>query len=275
MGILENIMGKRIKKSIFVIILVLFASLLSSCFGRQGRGTYEMADGDHIEAQTEDGEKDTKEDQSSQDDQDDQNDTEDSKEKEGKSSGHGANADPYTPYHGGEGSGNIPGPPLPSDDKEDEIIPIYDYFMDKGMYICKACYMPFADIASLNAHSCSGHITYECDHDWEAEYNDIWVEEKGHYEYGLIAEGYDEPVYEERCVCKKCGEVFLTSAEASAHIISVHGNEGSWTVSEVIVSYIHHEPVYGDVFIVDEPAHWERELYRYRCKKCGEFKYPE
>lgn len=114
-----------------------------------------------------------------------------------------------------------------------------------------------------------------CSHDWVAEYTDVWVEEKGHYEEGVIAEAYDEPVYAERCVCKVCGEAFLDSDEAAAHIITAHGNEGSWTVAEIIVSYIHHDAVFGDVFIVDEEAHWDKEIYRYRCSICGEIKYPE
>ena len=153
--------------------------------------------------------------------------------------------------------------------------PIYDYFEEGGWLICRGCYRPFADVRALNAHECSYHESQGCEHDWAAEYNDVWVEATGHYEQGVVQEAYDEPVYEERVVCRKCGEYFSSSAEAAAHIVEVHGNEGSWTVAEVIVSYIHHDAVYGEIFVTDEEAHWERELYRYRCKKCGEIKYPE
>lgn len=153
-------------------------------------------------------------------------------------------------------------------------VPKYDYFMEGGFYICKGCYLPFPDIYALNAHECSFHETEECAHKWEIEYNDVWVEATGHYEYGIVQDGYDEAVYEERCVCKKCGEYFLTSEEAADHIISAHGNEGSWTVMSVVVSYIHHDPVYGQIFVIDEEAHWVKVIYRYRCKKCGEIQYP-
>ena len=188
----------------------------------------------------------------------------------GGESGHG----PHGGY-GGDGDNNGGGGYTDSNAPGAEPIPLYDYFMDGPYYICKGCYLPFPDIASLNAHECSYHGTEECVHEWEAEYNDVWVEATGHYEYGLISEGYDEAVYEERCVCKKCGEYFLSSEEAADHIIRVHGNEGSWSVESVIVSYIHHDPVYGDIFVIDEAAHWDRVIYRYRCRKCGEIKYPD
>ena len=156
----------------------------------------------------------------------------------------------------------------------DDPVPIYDFFMEGSYYICKGCFLPFPDIYALNAHECSFHGSEECAHEWEPEYNDVWVEATGHYEYGIIEDGYDEAIYEERCVCKKCGEYFLTSEEAADHIIAVHGNEGSWTVVSVVVSYVHHEPVYGQIFVTDEEAHWDRVIYRYRCIKCGEIQYP-
>ncbi len=169
------------------------------------------------------------------------------------------------PSGGGQGGGYSEEPP----------VPLYDYFTEGGYLICKGCYKPFADVRALNAHICEGYHSSECEHEWEAEYNDVWVEAKGHWEYGIVSEEWDEPVYEERCVCKKCGEYFLNSEEVSEHIISVHGNEGSWTVAQVVVSYVHHDAVYGDIFVTDEEAHLERLLYRYRCVKCGEIKYPE
>ena len=137
------------------------------------------------------------------------------------------------------------------------------------------CYRPFANVYELNAHVCEGMHTGECDHEWEAEYHDVWIEATGHYEYGVIEEAYDEPVYEEMCVCRKCGAYFQNSEEAADHIIAVHGNEGSWTVADVITGYIHHEAVYGDVFVTDTQAHWERQVYRYHCIKCGEIRYPD
>ena len=72
-----------------------------------------------------------------------------------------------------------------------------------------------------------------------------------------------------------CGAVFLTSGEAADHVIYAHGNEGSWTVMNVTVSYIHHDAVYGEYYVCDESARWERKVYRYHCSKCGEIKYPE
>ena len=167
---------------------------------------------------------------------------------------------PGSSSQGGQGSGTSPA---------------YEYFMEGGKYICKGCYLPFGSLKELNAHVCTGHTEESCSHEWVAEYHDVWVEEKGHYENGLISAAWDEAVYGERCVCKVCGAQLLTSEEAADHIISVHGNEGSWEVVSVVTSYIHHDAVYGDVYVRDEEAHWTRVIYRYHCSRCGEIKYPE
>ena len=93
----------------------------------------------------------------------------------------------------GGGNGSWSDPPVSGGDTE----PLYDYFEERGWLICRGCYRPFADVRALNAHECSYHESSGCEHEWVAEYNDIWIEPKVHYEYGIVQEAFDEPVYGE------------------------------------------------------------------------------
>ena len=255
-------MGKSLRYIFAVLMLVLLAFFVfQRCRTPRIAGSYTMADEEVQPSQYED------EEESEESEEEDG--TEDEEKGEGKEEENGPKpqvpAGPSVPPgNGGYSGGN----------DEEPVQPRYEYFEEGGMLICKGCYLPFPDVASLNAHECSGYVQHSCVHEWEAEYHDVWIPETGHWEEGIISDAYDEPVYAERCVCKKCGEYFLTTEEVANHIIEVHGNEGSWTVADVVVSYIHHDPVFGQVYVTDEAAHWEREVYRYRCILCGEIMYP-
>ena len=258
---------------IFLMIILLFAY---SCRGKDPPKSYELADEQDIQEEAHDEENEINE---------NIKDTDEPAYEETQEIGYPPESfdDAVPPAENNSEAANVPaGENIPSEDikplpedTQDDTAAKYEYFLEGGKYICKGCYLPFNDISSLNDHVCTPVETKTCSHDWVSEYSDIWVEEKGHYEEGVVREAYDEPVYEEMCVCRKCGLYFHTSEEAASHIITEHENEGSWTVENVITSYVHHDEEYGNVFIVDEEAHWEKIIYRYRCSICGEFKYPD
>ena len=124
--------------------------------------------------------------------------------------------------------------------------------------------------------------------------------EEYHYVDVITVPAWDEPVYEERYVCLNCvwsrkpkeGETwedvngdgkwtasdegrvyyteysFETAGELSAHFNSCYGH-GQSTVADVIVSYIHHDDVWGVEKVVDEEAWWECDC-NFRCTVCGD-----
>lgn len=109
-------------------------------------------------------------------------------------------------------------------------------------------------------------------HQWEEVYDTIHHDEEGHYEKKLVKEAWDEPVYEVKNVCKKCGAYFDKVIEVVDHIAFEHDGEGTYTTKEVLTHYIHHDAEYKDVWIVDKPAWDEKKLTGYKCKTCGETK---
>lgn len=124
--------------------------------------------------------------------------------------------------------------------------------------------------------------------------------EEYHYEKVITVPAWDEPVYEERYVCLNCvwsrkpkeGETwedvngdgkwtasdegrvyyteysFETAGELSAHFDSCYGH-GQSTVADVIVSYIHHDDVWGEEKVVDKEA-WSECDQIWRCTVCGD-----
>ena len=124
--------------------------------------------------------------------------------------------------------------------------------------------------------------------------------EEYHYEKVITVPAWDEPVYEERYVCLNCvwstqpkeGETwedvngdgkwtasdegrvyyteysFETAGELSAHFDSCYGH-GQSTVADVIVSYIHHDDVWGEEKVVDKEA-WSEWDETCKCTVCGE-----
>ena len=91
----------------------------------------------------------------------------------------------------------------------------------------------------------------------------VWVEHlaTGHYEDQVVTEAYDEPVYEYKNICNKCGTE-LPNEEA----IAIHYGfdcDGSYSNVKVQTGSIHHDAVTQSVWVEDS-AGW------YECSVCGE-----
>lgn len=96
--------------------------------------------------------------------------------------------------------------------------------------------------------------------------------EEYHYEDVITVPAWDEPVREERAVCKTCGAIFPTYLMDGLdgwdeHVKETH--HGNFEYTNVIVSYIHHDDVWGEEKVVDKEAWWECD-YNYRCTVCGD-----
>ena len=87
-----------------------------------------------------------------------------------------------------------------------------------------------------------------------------------HQETKVIKEAYDEPVYEERYVCNKCGYSTNDAGDIGDHILDVCG--GRYRVDNVKVGTKHHDAVTQTVTVVDRAAYDEQVTTGYRCS-CG------
>lgn len=88
-----------------------------------------------------------------------------------------------------------------------------------------------------------------------------------HREYTKIRDAYDEPVYAERAVCKKCGAQFVTADDWGIH--SDETNHGNFEYAHVIIGYNHVEAKYDWVEKVDKEA-WSEETGIFTCTHCGD-----
>lgn len=90
----------------------------------------------------------------------------------------------------------------------------------------------------------------------------VWVEHlaTGHYEEQVVTEAYDEPVYESRAICNKCGADVTDEETRSMHVFEC---SGGWYVTSVQTGTVHHDAVTNTVW-VEDAAGW------YECSICGE-----
>lgn len=90
----------------------------------------------------------------------------------------------------------------------------------------------------------------------------VWVEHlaTGHYEDQVVTAAYDEPVYETRAICNKCGADVTNEETRSMHVFEC---DGGWYVTNVQTGTIHHDAVTQSVWVEDS-AGW------YECSICGE-----
>mgnify|MGYP004645325273 FL=1 len=107
-------------------------------------------------------------------------------------------------------------------------------------------------------------------HDWQPVYRTIHHDEVGHYENVTVQKAYDEPIYEDRCVCKTCGAVFKTSVEIGEHLLWSDTCE-NYSVERVQVGTMHHDAVTEQNYVVDQPASDEPVISGYQCA-CGAVK---
>lgn len=112
-------------------------------------------------------------------------------------------------------------------------------------------------------------------HDWYAVTEYIRHEVTGHYEEMLVTDAWDETVYSEysKAICNGCGAYFETVNEICDHIMEAHQGNASYTSKKVQVDIIHHEAIYEDVWVIDEPAYSEEIILYYECD-CGAQKSP-
>ena len=91
-------------------------------------------------------------------------------------------------------------------------------------------------------------------------YQTIHHEEVGHWETQVIAEAWDEPVYERKIIGNNTGTVYATVDEFA---FNTNGDEG-YHVGNVQVGTNHHEAVTPQVWVVDQYAWDETIIVGYR-----------
>ena len=116
-------------------------------------------------------------------------------------------------------------------------------------------------------------------HEWKPITQTIHHDATGHMETVVVIPGYDEVTYtqtESGILCRDCGRMFSTVGEWEAFVYaSIDAGDlshGSYEVCfEQTPTTIHHDPVYGEVWIEDTPAYDEEVVVGYECG-CGEKK---
>ena len=91
-------------------------------------------------------------------------------------------------------------------------------------------------------------------------YQTIHHEEVGHWETQVIAEAWDEPVYERKIIGNNTGTVYASTLEFAGN---TNGDEG-YHVGNVQVGTTHHEAVTQQVWVVDQAAWDETIIVGYR-----------
>ena len=91
-------------------------------------------------------------------------------------------------------------------------------------------------------------------------YQTIHHEEVGHWETQVIAEAWDEPVYERKIIGNNTGTVYASTLEFAGN---TNGDEG-YHVGNVQVGTTHHDAVTQQVWVVDQAAGDETVIVGYR-----------
>ena len=91
-------------------------------------------------------------------------------------------------------------------------------------------------------------------------YQTIHHEEVGHWETQVIAEAWDEPVYERKIIGNNAGTVYASTLEFAGN---TNGDEG-YHVGNVQVGTTHHDAVTQQVWVVDQAAWDETIIVGYR-----------
>ncbi|MBQ3392967.1 MAG: S-layer homology domain-containing protein [Lachnospiraceae bacterium] len=131
---------------------------------------------------------------------------------------------------------------------------------------------------AVGAQAAAGHK-----HTWVADTKVVHYEELGHYEKQQIStrtvvdrEAWDEPLYIRVYYCDECDyNTAGTVDEITEHIDGEHGGDAGFTMEYSDAGVIkhdpetHEEPVYGNVWVVDQEAHDETVTTGYRCSGCA------
>ena len=91
-------------------------------------------------------------------------------------------------------------------------------------------------------------------------YQTIHHEAVGHWETQVIAEAWDEPVYERKIIGNNTGTVYASTLEFAGN---TNGDEG-YHVGNVQVGTTHHDAVTQEVWVVDQYAWDETIIVGYR-----------
>ena len=91
-------------------------------------------------------------------------------------------------------------------------------------------------------------------------YQTIHHEEVGHWETQVVAEAWDEPVYERKIIGNNTGTVYASTLEFAGN---TNGDEG-YHVGNVQVGTTHHDAVTQQVWVVDQAAWDETVIIGYR-----------
>ena len=91
-------------------------------------------------------------------------------------------------------------------------------------------------------------------------YQTIHHEEVGHWETQVVAEAWDEPVYERKIIGNNTGTVYASTLEFAGN---TNGDEG-YHVGNVQVGTTHHDAVTQQVWVVDQYAWDETVIVGYR-----------
>lgn len=91
-------------------------------------------------------------------------------------------------------------------------------------------------------------------------YQTIHHEEVGHWETQVVAEAWDEPIYERKIIGNNTGTVYVSVDEFA---FNTNGDEG-YHVGNVQVGTTHHDAVTQQVWVVDQYAWDETIIVGYR-----------
>lgn len=104
-------------------------------------------------------------------------------------------------------------------------------------------------------------------HNWVAQTKTINHPATGHNEtyYVTVKEAYDEPIYESRAICNKCGE------DITDNIDHIYECRSSYRVKDIQVGTKHHDAVKEarTKWVQDKAAWTETITTGHKCSSCG------
>lgn len=106
-------------------------------------------------------------------------------------------------------------------------------------------------------------------HDWEAIYETVHYEEKGHYE--TVISGYNTVTSYK---CAMCYEVFSSLNAYYTHFAQHEASSGSSAsfFKERYETVTEQEPIYREEWVVDQEEETVEEIIGYECRVCGKKK---
>ena len=88
-------------------------------------------------------------------------------------------------------------------------------------------------------------------------YQTIHHDEVGHWETQVIAEAWDQPIYERKVIGNQSGHIYESAIDFGENA-DLYG-DGSYHVGDVQVGSTHHEAVTQQVWVVDQEA-WDQTV---------------